>query len=120
MNKEKVKHLVGTVMAICCIMSPVVMVIAITNKHLYIDKNSLSIVLIGVSFALIAILGGAFSKDGKITGGNIILFALGLIPFFVGLISSIASPWYILVSLFGVAFIILNFNKYADEASRSN
>lgn len=120
MKKEKLKLILGTAMLIGCMMSPMVMVYAITGKHLYIDKNSLSIGLIVISLTFMMIIGVVFLKDGIKNGENAVMGLFALIPFIVGLISSIASPWYFLVSLFGVVFIVFNLKHNSDETRRSN
>jgi len=115
MKKEKIKHILGTAMLIGCIMSPMIIISALANKPLYIDKTDSSLTLIICALVFMVIIGGVFLKDGIKNGENAIILLFALIPFIVGLICTIGSPWYILVSLFGIAFIALNFKQHSDE-----
>jgi len=120
MKKKKTRLVVGTAMLIGCIMSPMIIISALANKPLYIDKTDISLTLIFSALVLMVIIGVVFLKDGIKNGENAVMGLFALIPFIVGLISSIASPWYFLVSLFGVVFIVFNLKHNSDETRRSN
>lgn len=106
MKKEKLKLILGTAMLIGCMMSPILLSFLVTDKHLYVkaDSTSMGFIMLSLFFGPIVI--GSLFKDG-VTEANVFSSLWAMVAVCVGLISSLASPWYILISLFGVISIFL-------------